>query len=339
VRGRAERGACLILRNATQVVLHRQVVFTIPKRLRIFLRYDRKLLGELAACAWRALRLYFEVSFDGAELTPGAVGFLQTAGELLNFHPHVHILLTDGGFCPDGCFHHLPRLHSRHLERLFQADADSWGLSYSLLTTHPNRPVESGPTRLFTQLEGLQAPCTGAPSLATEKGIPIRKLLEAIAEPLVTTMPVLTEAFHMLSPESRGADALREFVRSGGVSVWFMDSPTLERAFELMQRYADRVYSEVIAVACQALPADHFFIGMFLVSHGRDLTRLGRYFESEAALLEGQTVLETVLGQGHRSTLSAVQALVHHYNQRGKEDEETSWQARLDARASAGGQE
>ncbi len=107
----------------------------------------------------------------------------------------------------------------------------------------------------------------------------------------------------------------------------------------LVGQEADRVYSEVIAVACQALPADHFFIGMFLVGHGRNLTRLGRYFESEAALLEGQTVLETVLGQGHRSTLSAVEALVHHYNQRGKEDEETSWQARLDARASAGGQE
>ncbi|MGB6336602.1 MAG: transposase zinc-binding domain-containing protein, partial [Thermoanaerobaculia bacterium] len=42
-------------------VPHRQVVFTIPKRLRIFFRYDRKLLGELAACAWRALRLYFDV--------------------------------------------------------------------------------------------------------------------------------------------------------------------------------------------------------------------------------------------------------------------------------------
>ena len=66
-----------------------------------------------------------------------------------------------------------------------------------------------------------------------------RELLEAIAEPLVTTVPVLTEAFHMLSPKSRGANALREFVRSGGVSVWFMDSPALERAFELMEQYAD----------------------------------------------------------------------------------------------------
>jgi len=32
-------------------VPHRQAVFTFPKRLRIFFRYDRQLLGELAGCA------------------------------------------------------------------------------------------------------------------------------------------------------------------------------------------------------------------------------------------------------------------------------------------------
>ena len=72
------------------------MVFTIPKRLRIFFRYDRKLLGELAGCAWRALKLYFDGTFDGADVTPGAAGFLQTSGELLNFHPHVHVLVTPG---------------------------------------------------------------------------------------------------------------------------------------------------------------------------------------------------------------------------------------------------
>ena len=45
-------------------VPHRQVVFSIAKRLRIFFRYDRKLLGELAGCAWRAIRLYFQVYFN-----------------------------------------------------------------------------------------------------------------------------------------------------------------------------------------------------------------------------------------------------------------------------------
>jgi hypothetical protein len=45
-------------------VPHRQVVFTIPKRLRPFLRYERALLGDLAGCAWRALRLWVLACFD-----------------------------------------------------------------------------------------------------------------------------------------------------------------------------------------------------------------------------------------------------------------------------------
>ena len=68
-------------------VPHRQVVLTIAKRLRIFFRYDRRLLGDLAACAWRAVRLYFKVYYDGAPVLPGAVGFIATAGEFLNWMP------------------------------------------------------------------------------------------------------------------------------------------------------------------------------------------------------------------------------------------------------------
>ena len=88
-------------------VPHRQVVLTIPKRLRVFFRYDRRLLGDLAACAWRAIRLYFKVYYDDDSILPGAVGFIATAGEFLGWNPHLHILLTDGGFLTDGTFRHL----------------------------------------------------------------------------------------------------------------------------------------------------------------------------------------------------------------------------------------
>lgn len=54
-----------------------------------------------------------------------------------------------------------------------------------------------------------------------------------------TTVPVLTEAFHILSPGSQGSDRLREFVAQGGLSLWFLNRPTLERAFELMEQYRD----------------------------------------------------------------------------------------------------
>ena len=46
---------------------------------------EQELLED--ACAWRVLKLYFDACFDGADVTPGAIGFLQTAGELLTSTP------------------------------------------------------------------------------------------------------------------------------------------------------------------------------------------------------------------------------------------------------------
>jgi hypothetical protein len=102
-------------------VPHRQVVLTIPKRLRIYFRFDRRLLGELLGCAWRAWRLCLEASLEES-LEPGGVGFVQTAGELLGWHPHVHLLVTDGGFLPDGSFRHLLWVDGEALERLWRAE-------------------------------------------------------------------------------------------------------------------------------------------------------------------------------------------------------------------------
>jgi predicted nucleic acid-binding protein len=66
-----------------------------------------------------------------------------------------------------------------------------------------------------------------------------KKTLAGLREPLYATIPVLTEAFHMLQPQSIGSDRLREFVAKGGMSVWFFDRPAVTRAFELMEKYAD----------------------------------------------------------------------------------------------------
>jgi hypothetical protein len=73
-------------------VPHRQVVLTIPKRLRIYFRYDRKLLGELAGCGWRALRIYLLAAMGSDEIQLGAVGFIQTFGEFLRLQPHAQYL-------------------------------------------------------------------------------------------------------------------------------------------------------------------------------------------------------------------------------------------------------
>lgn len=63
--------------------------------------------------------------------------------------------------------------------------------------------------------------------------------LRRIREPLTTTVPVLTEAFHLLTPDSRGAQGLMSFVADGGLGLWFFYDRALIRAFELMQEYVD----------------------------------------------------------------------------------------------------
>jgi uncharacterized protein len=66
-----------------------------------------------------------------------------------------------------------------------------------------------------------------------------RRVLATLRTRLVTTVPVLTEALHLLNPGSRGAGALLQFVRASGLEVWFLTRQSLARSFELMERYAD----------------------------------------------------------------------------------------------------
>ena len=86
--------------------------------------------------------------------------------------------------------------------------------------------VDTGPlVALFDPADGQHHRCV--------------RTLEGIREPIQTTVPVLTEAFHMLGPNTAGSDRLREFIAGGGLSVWFFDRASLTRAFELMELYAD----------------------------------------------------------------------------------------------------
>jgi hypothetical protein len=51
-------------------VSHRQYVFTIPKRFRIFFKYDRKLLGKLAGVSWETVREVFVEEIDYEDVYP-----------------------------------------------------------------------------------------------------------------------------------------------------------------------------------------------------------------------------------------------------------------------------
>jgi len=89
-------------------VPHRQVVLTVPKRLRPYFLYHRKLLGELSRVAARTVTAFIRATVGEKDLSVGIVSSIQTHGSLANWHPHLHMLVTDGGFRADGTFVHLP---------------------------------------------------------------------------------------------------------------------------------------------------------------------------------------------------------------------------------------
>jgi len=97
---------------------HRQVVLTIPKTLRIFFKYLRRLLGELSRASVKALTVYFE-ALAGEPLVPGIIVAVQTFGDRINFHPHLHLLVTEGGMDQAGVFHRLPHLDDSRLAEIF----------------------------------------------------------------------------------------------------------------------------------------------------------------------------------------------------------------------------
>jgi hypothetical protein len=66
-----------------------------------------------------------------------------------------------------------------------------------------------------------------------------RRVLSTVDEELWTTVPALTEAFHLLRPGSPGPRRLTEFITNRGLAVLPLDDQGLRRSFEMMIQYSD----------------------------------------------------------------------------------------------------
>ena len=124
-------------------VPHRQVVFTIPKMLRIFFKFNRRLLGELCCCALRSMARYFEI-VTKSELMPGVIAAIQTFGDRINFHPHLHLLVTEGGMDRSGAFHKVPRIWTTRGSRS-SSPGRSCRFSSARSSSAPNGPSAFSP--------------------------------------------------------------------------------------------------------------------------------------------------------------------------------------------------
>ena len=99
-------------------VPHRQIVFTVPKMLRLFFCHKRALLSPLSQAAVHALLKYFH-AVTGLDVLLGVVAVIQTFGNRINFYPHIHVLVTERGTAPDGAFHDVSRFHDEVIQEIF----------------------------------------------------------------------------------------------------------------------------------------------------------------------------------------------------------------------------
>ena len=106
--------------NVLKKIPHRHFVFSIPKILRRYFLYDRRLLHDLRRCAWESLKVFLQEVVHEKNPIPGAVIAVQTFGDLLGFNPHCHILITDGCFYGKGMFRVAPPLELKKLEAIFR---------------------------------------------------------------------------------------------------------------------------------------------------------------------------------------------------------------------------
>jgi Putative transposase len=103
-----------------KAVPHRHFTFSLPKILRRYFLYDRRLLRELSPCVWESLKAFLGVVIPDVDATPGSVIAIQTFGDFLNFNPHCHVLCTDGSFFESRAFKVAHAWDSEGLEKLFQ---------------------------------------------------------------------------------------------------------------------------------------------------------------------------------------------------------------------------
>ena len=109
-----------LCQEVLKAVPHRHFVFSIPKILRRYFLYDRKLLSDLSRCGWETLKKFFREAVPEEGAVPGAVVAIHSFGDFLGWHPHLHILCTDGCFCGNGMFRVAPLFELKHIEEIFR---------------------------------------------------------------------------------------------------------------------------------------------------------------------------------------------------------------------------
>lgn len=110
-----------VLGEVLYPVPHRQFVFTVPILLRGYFRHNQPRLTALCQCAAASLQTWLREVLRLPDGVLGMVVVIHTFGDFARFHPHLHAIVADGLFRPNGVFHVAPARSTQPLEELFRA--------------------------------------------------------------------------------------------------------------------------------------------------------------------------------------------------------------------------
>ena len=101
-------------------VTHRHCVFTIDENLRAFFLNDRALLNCLFHSVNSVVSLMFFKQNKSMNFTPGFIMVLHTFGRDLKWNPHIHCLISEGGFSDNGFWRSMDHFNYTFLRNAFR---------------------------------------------------------------------------------------------------------------------------------------------------------------------------------------------------------------------------
>ncbi len=108
-------------------------------------------------------------------------------------------------------------------------------------------------------------------------------ILKKLKNPIITTWPVITEAFYLLNFSWKAQDNFWEFLMRGGLEIINPDEKTMERSRELMKKYQDLPMdladASIVALAEESkvkeiFTLDHRDFTVYSPSHAKRFTLL-----------------------------------------------------------------
>jgi hypothetical protein len=114
---------------------HRQFVFTFPKLLRPYFRYNRRLFSEISRLIFAIIQHFYNKAAK-RPIKTGMVLAYQSAGEFLRWNPHWHAIVLEGGFDENGRFVHIPFGNLHRMSEYFRRVIIKFFLEKELINTN-----------------------------------------------------------------------------------------------------------------------------------------------------------------------------------------------------------